>query len=129
MYLPFLGQMHAPGIFGYQIYQNIKSRPNVVPHKKLTYPLKIVGWKMKYPFTMVPFCGTWYVNINQTWILRAKYFIDTLRWSVEKTSSYRCGNTPKQMQTLRFGAVSLDEKQNKPPENFPKMQFLALGQV
>ncbi len=33
------------------------------------------------------------------------------------------------MQTLRFGAVSLDEKQNKPPENFPKMQFLALGQV
>ena len=39
------------GIFGC----SIKSQPNVVPSWQLAYPLKIVGWKMKCPFTMVSF--------------------------------------------------------------------------
>ena len=41
----------------FRVPRLLKKKKHVLP-RKITYPLKIDGWKMRFPFTVVPFQGT-----------------------------------------------------------------------
>ena len=44
------------------MHENIKNQPTSL--KTNEYPLKIDGWKMKFPLKMVPFQGRQFVNFR-----------------------------------------------------------------